>query len=112
MNLSRNRYLTADGEDVTELVREQTDLCLICLRLPDGRLWSYTRVELEEGDAGICQRSETLRRNEQWRVKLPSNVLSPQHSLGLLALQIGPFLRVIDVDDCLPILAEPSAWGR
>ena len=46
--------------------------------------------------------------DEQWRVKLPSNVLSPGHRLGLLALQIGPFLRVIDVDNCLPIRSEPS----
>ena len=112
-------YLTPDGEDVKELVLEQADSCLM---LPDGRLLLIERYDGEEliGPQGAAKgrtwpydaiQWPTIRdpqTGEQWPIRLPSEVFNPGYEIRILAIQQGPFLRVVDVDDCLPIRAEPS----
>lgn len=126
-------YLTEEGEDVTELVLEQTDSCPRCLMLPDGRELllrgrEYYVGELVGGAAAEYYSDPTSghypngtpaskfwptirdpETGEQWPVKLPYDVLSLDNlHLLPIAIQRGPFLRVVNVDDCLPLRAEPS----
>ena len=89
-------YLTADGEDVTELVMEQTHSCPGCLMLPDGRLLQgLTVIDPETGERGVIELP-------------PAEVPRSEDGRLFLAIQRGPFLRVTDVDGCLPIWAEAS----
>ena len=87
-------YLTTDGEDVTGLVTEQERRCSSirsCLPLPNDRIFNWP----------IIWDPET---GEQWQIRLPEDA----PSFRLLAVQIGPFLQVIDVENCLPLRASPS----
>ena len=124
-------YLTAEGEDVTYLVLEQTDSCPKCQLLPDGRglmLGWDTHYYLDElmGGAAVGVYGEvegayasgghtpwpTIRdpeTEEQWPIRFSYEILSLGNVRLLpVAIQHGPFLRVTDVDDCLPIRSEPS----
>ena len=96
------------------------------LSLGDGRLllpWHWVEYQPEEliGPQGAAmgwvagnapQNWPTIRdpeTGEQWPIRLPYDVLSlgdffPRH----IAVQRGPFLRVVDVGDCLPVVAAPS----
>ena len=123
-------YLTTEGEDLTELVLEQTDSCPKCLMLPDGRLLlpilsvSYKADELvgpqgaAEGRAGMNGTLWwlTIRDPEtgwQWPVRLPYNVLQAGNTLVPVAVQQGPFLRVVDMEgDCLPLMSDPSSESQ
>ena len=91
-------YLTTDGEDVTGLVTEQERRCSSirsCLPLPNDRIFNWP----------IIWDPET---GEQWQIRLPEDA----PSFRLLAVQIGPFLQVIDVENCLPLRASPSPGCR
>ena len=116
-------YLTAEGEDVTELVLEQTDSCPICLKLPDGRLllMEYYNVEELIGPRGAAEGRARLydhvpwptiwdpETGEQWPIEMPYEVLRPEEDLFPLAVQQGPFLRVIGLEEgCLPLRADRS----
>ena len=95
-----------------------------CLTLPDGRLLLnefYDAVELigpygaAEGRVWEYDRFHwpTIRdpeTGEQWPVELPYNVLRSGYGLSPIAVQQGPFLRVVGMGDgCLPIVAEALA---
>ncbi|MDD9994219.1 MAG: hypothetical protein OXS35_00520 [Dehalococcoidia bacterium] len=127
-----NLYLTAEGEDVTELVLGPTNSCPKCHMLPDGRGlvlgWdtAYYLDELMGGAAagyyddprgyygdGVPRPWLTIRdleTGEEWPIRLPPDVLTLDNLQFLpVAVQQGPFLRVADVGDvCLPIRADPS----
>ena len=94
--------------------------------LPDGRLlmpgWSvgYTADELVGPEGAAEGRPwfgvDTLYwptiqdpvTGEEWPIRLPYEVLRSGDILLPLAVQRGPFLRVVDVADCLPVLSDPS----
>ena len=96
MGLPSLLYLTADGEDVTELVMEQARSCPGCLMLPDGRLLQgLTIIDPETGERGVIELP-------------PADVPRAEDGHLFLAVQHGPFLRVVDVADCLPVLADHS----
>ena len=120
-------YLTAEGEDVTELVLAQLDQeeeCWQCLMLPDGRVLLLEYYDAEEliGPYGAAEGRVgeqyyipwptiwDLKTGEQWPVILPYNVLNPRYALTPLAAQQGPFFpQVVGIDEgCLPIRAEAS----
>ena len=96
-----------------------------CLMLPDGRLLLLRGYDPDElvGPEGAAtgfyfyhDRSFNVRwptilnpeTGEEWPVRLPYDVLAAGAELAAIAIQQGPFLQVTGVDDCLPILAEPS----
>ena len=121
-------YLTAEGEDVTDLTLAQTSSCPGCLMLPDGRLLlpngsvRYIPDELigPRGPAAGFYDDAAYNRldwptirdpetGKQWPVRLPTDVLRPGYILQPLAIQQGPFLRVVDVgESCLRIRTELS----
>lgn len=121
-------YLTQDGEDVTDQVLEQLEQeegCWPrCLTLADGRVLltaDYDAEELIGPDGAAEGRPEwqdtglpwpTIRDPDtggQWPILMPYEVLRGGYTLRLLAMQQGPFLRVVDVGDrCLPVKAKAS----
>ena len=125
-------YLTAEGEDVTELVLEETNSCPKCQILPDGRGlllgWDvdYYADELMGGAAvgyysdlrgyysyGFPRFWPTIRDSEtgeQWPIQLPHEVLALDNlQLQPVAIQHGPFLRVVDIgENCLPLRSDSS----
>ena len=109
-----------------------------CVSISDDRSLLMERYEAEDlvdlmgaamgfmRDDGVLfhnsslQREDTLQRVhwptirdsktlEEWPVRLPFDVFRPGDTLVPVAVQLGPFLRVVVVgDDCLPLRAEPS----
>ena len=49
-----------------------------------------------------------LQTGEERPVRLHRDVLMPGETLNPIAVQRGPFLRVVDVGDCLPVLSDQS----
>ena len=58
---------------------------------------SSRRPNPEAASSGRRHDPET---GEQWPIRLPYEVLNTVYVLDLIALQIGPFLPVVDVEDC------------
>ena len=123
-------YLTEDGEDVTALVSELLGGARLegyqacpasCLWLPDGRVLMRAEYPVHElvghrgaatGWSRVRQTWPTIRdleTGEQWPLRLPRDMLTLGYGIGALAIQQGPFLRVVDVgESCLPIRTGPS----
>ena len=51
---------------------------------------------------------QNVETGEEWPVVFPEDVLRLGDSFIPRLVLRGPFLRVVDVDDCLPLRAKPS----